>query len=74
MLESLYRIGFRLTDAHLVDEARHALMRRVYEGAEARLTGGYADGSRPDGLQSEESVSISPVPGMAKPPYPKPPR
>jgi hypothetical protein len=45
MLESLYRAGFKIADDQLDDDARRKIMRRVHEGAEVRLTGGYADGS-----------------------------
>ncbi len=45
MLESLYRAGFKIADEQLGDDARRKIMRRVHEGAEVRLTGGYADGS-----------------------------
>ncbi len=46
LLESLYRAGFRLADAHLQADARQKIMRRVHEGAEVRMTGGFADGER----------------------------
>jgi len=57
MLESLYRAGFGIVDQQPDDDKRRSLMRRVHEGAEARLTGGYADGSgpsktEPDGMDS----------------------
>jgi hypothetical protein len=45
MLESLYRAGFNIADEQLDDDARRKIMRRVHEGAEVRLMGGYADGS-----------------------------
>jgi hypothetical protein len=45
MLESLYRAGFNIADEQLDDDARRMILRRVHEGAEVRLTGGYADGS-----------------------------
>jgi hypothetical protein len=45
MLESLYRAGFNIADEQLDDDVRRKIMRRVHEGAEVRLLGGYADGS-----------------------------
>ena len=45
ILESLYRAGFNIADEQLDDDTRRKIMRRVHEGAEVRLMGGYADGS-----------------------------
>jgi hypothetical protein len=42
MLESLYRAGFNIADEQLDDDVRRKIMRRVHEGAEVRLLGGYA--------------------------------
>jgi hypothetical protein len=72
MLESLYRAGFKIADERPDDEARRSIMRRVHEGAEVRLTGGYADGA-------SNSDPAGPVPapsntGVFNSPGPRPPR
>ena len=74
MLESLYRAGFKIADEQLGDDARRKIMRRVHEGAEVRMTGGYADGS---GAGSADPVGPVAAPSnVAEPhsPVPRPPR
>jgi hypothetical protein len=74
MLESLYRAGFKIADDHLDDAARRKIMQRVHEGAEVRLTGGYADGS---GASSADPAGpVAPPSNAAEPrsPLPRPPR
>jgi hypothetical protein len=74
MLESLYRAGFRIADDQLDDDGRRKIMRRVHEGAEVRLTGGYADGS---GASSADPAGPVPAPSNAaelRSPVPRPPR
>jgi hypothetical protein len=74
MLESLYRAGFRIADEQLDDDARRKIMRRVHEGAEVRLTGGYADGS---GASNSDPAGPDPAPSNTagfKSLGPRPPR
>lgn len=74
MLESLYRAGFRIADDQLDNEARRKIMRRVHEGAEVRLTGGYADGS---GASKTDPAGSVPAPSNTadfKSPGPRPPK
>jgi hypothetical protein len=73
MLESLYRAGFKIADDHLEDDARRK-MRRVHEGAEVRLTGGYADGS--GASDADFSGQVAAPSNIAEPsaPGPRPPR
>ncbi len=72
LLESLYRAGFKMVDDQLAGEARQALMRRVHEGAEVRITGGYADGSGPGEAAPGETVSGPANAASFKAPTPKP--
>ncbi len=64
MLESLYRAGFKIADDQLANDVRRSMMRRVHEGAEARLTGGYADGAGPS-EQLGPGEENSPIAAMA---------
>ena len=75
MLESLYRVGFQLTDGRLAGDAKDALMRQVYEEAEVQLTGGYADGSGPEDVQPG-GLDFAPlgVSGPTMPPRSRPPK
>jgi hypothetical protein len=72
MLESLYRAGFKIADDQLTDEARQKIMRRVHEGAEVRLTGGFADGSGPSKTATGEGVSGPASAAGFKSPTPRP--
>ena len=74
MLESLYRAGFRLFDNHLKEDAAGRwMMGRVHEGAERRITGGYADGSSAsEGAPDEVNAPLAPMAGV-KSPKPRPP-
>jgi DNA invertase Pin-like site-specific DNA recombinase len=68
------RAGFGIADDQLEDEARRKIMRRVHEGAELRLTGGYADGSgesKSPVVQRENTPSNT---GVFKSPGPCPPK
>jgi hypothetical protein len=74
MLESLYRAGFKIADEQLGDDARRKIMRRVHEGAEVRMTGGYADGA---GASNADPAGPVPAPSNAaepRTPVPRPPR
>ena len=73
MLESLYRAGFNIADEQLDDDARRKIMRRVHEGAEVRLMGGYADGSGASKTDSARPVSAPSNTGVLKSPGPSPP-
>lgn len=74
MLESLYRAGFRIADDQLDDDARRKIMRRVHEGAEVRMTGGYADGS--GASKTDPAGPVAAPSNAAEPhsPMPRPPR
>jgi hypothetical protein len=74
MLESLYRVGFNIADEQLDDDARRKIMRRVHEGAEVRLMGGYADGSGASKTDSAGPVSAPSNTGVLKSPGPRPPK
>jgi hypothetical protein len=73
LLESLYRAGFGIMDERPDDEARQALLRRVYEEAEVRLTGGYADGSGPSKADAAGADLALSNTGVSVAPRPKPP-
>src|SRR5947208_838557 len=73
MLESLYRAGFKLVDDQLPDDARRSLMRRVHEGAEVRLTGGFADGSGPGKMEPGGAEAAPSNTAGLKSPTPRPP-
>jgi hypothetical protein len=74
MLESLYRAVFRIADDQLGDDARRKIMRRVHEGAEVRLTGGYADGSAASNADPAGPVSAPSNTSIFKSPGPRPPK
>jgi hypothetical protein len=74
MLESLYRAGFKIADERPDDEARRKIMRRVHEGAEVRLTGGYADGSGASNSDPAGPASAPSNTGVFNAPGPRPPR
>ncbi len=74
MLESLYRAGFKIADDQLEDDARRSIMRRVHEGAEVRLTGGFADGSGASKTDPAGPVSAPSNTGVFNAPGPRPPK
>jgi hypothetical protein len=73
MLESLYRARFRIAD-QLDDDARRKIMLRVHEGAEVRLTGGYADGSGASSADPAGPVAAPSNAAEPRSPVPRPPR
>jgi hypothetical protein len=74
MLESLYRARFGIADDQLDDDARRSIMRRVHEGAEVRLTGGFADGSGASKTDPAGPVSAPSNTGVFKSPGPRAPQ
>jgi hypothetical protein len=74
LLESLYRAGFGIVDERPDDESRRKLMRRVHEGAEVRLTGGYADGAGPSEAPPGKAVAGPANAAGLKSSHPRPPR
>jgi hypothetical protein len=74
MLESLYRAGFKIADDQLDDDTRRKIMRRVHEGAEVRLTGGYADGSGAGTADPAGPVAAPSNTGVFNSPVPRPPK
>jgi hypothetical protein len=74
MLESLYRAGFKIADDQLDDDARRKIMRRVHEGAEVRMTGGYADGSSASSVDPAGPVTAPSNVAEPHSPGPRPPR
>ena len=70
---ALFRAAFAVLDA-LPDDQKDAMARRVYERAEERITGGYADGAAPDPfLKPDASDAVAPV-ATGRPPAPRPPQ
>jgi hypothetical protein len=74
MLESLYRAGFGIADDQLDDDARRPIMLRVHEGAEVRLTGGYADGTGASKTDPAGPVSAPSNTAVFNAPGPRPPK
>jgi hypothetical protein len=68
------RAGFNIADEQLDDDARRKIMRRVHEGAEVRLMGGYADGSGASKTDLAEPVSAPSNTDVLKSPGPRPPK
>jgi hypothetical protein len=69
-----YRAGFGIADDQLDDNARRKIMRRVHEGAEMRMTGGYADGSGASTADPAGPVAAPSNSAGFKSPGPRPPR